>query len=626
MTIAALTESRVQILGDGMTERVDLPFQFVDQNDLQVIHSDASGTDTEWIYQQPPGNWYCSGGDYATGTVHFTASDLAAGERLTVVLVNNYDQPLTLAGGEIDPAVLERAMDRTALQVQAIAGRVSRSLSVAPSLEGELPDLQVPDLPDGYGFVRQGDKLVPALIDSTAISAAVSAAQAAKTAAEAARNQAADAQAAAGTSRALAEAAQDAAGTAKTQAQEASEKAEKWAEGDEGAQIEEGQYSAKHHALKSAESAVEAVLNATEVLGHGRVPVGFMIPWHGLKAPNQYWVLVDTVGQVFSRTLFPQLLDVFAPEFTVTYANGNPIVTGINCPQKLKPGWAVEGENIPVGTKILTVDGPTQITLTNNPTGDGTTLRIFPHGNGDGVTSAHYPSVAGRVVRGQDSAGTLNPDAGNYLGETQEDALGEHGHALYGGVVETQNAYPLSSGYGLYGNPNNHANNSYITYTRDDPTGPEYVERVGGSETRVKAIIAPYLVKVADGVDDPAIISAASVVADLAAVQAAVTALEAKLADTEDTLFGVDQTWQNLVSSRSVNTVYQNTTGKMISVFVSDDADSVQRNMEVSADAVEWVRIAAQRNDGHQGVTGLVPDGYYYRTTGATPLYWSELR
>mgnify|MGYP000628055744 CR=1 FL=1 len=536
MTIAALTESRVQILGDGLTDRVDLPFQFVDQNDLRVIHSDIGGTDTKWIFQQSPGYWYCTGGDYATGTVHFTASDLAAGERLTVVLISNYDQPLTLAGGEIDPAVLERAMDRTALQVQAIAGRVSRSLSIAPSLYGELPDLQVPDLPDGYGFVRQGEKLVPALIESTAISAAVSAAQVAKTAAEAARSEAVGAQAATGTSRALAEAAQDAADTAKTQAQEASDKAEKWAEEDEGTQVEAGQYSAKHHALKSAKSASLAALNATEVLGHGRVPVGFMIPWHGLRAPNQYWVLVDSVGQVFSRSLFPALLDVFAPQFTVTYSAASATVEGINCPQKLKAGWPVEGENIPPGTTILTVDSASQITLSATPNGGGTALRIFPHGNGDGATTASYPSVAGRVVRGLDSMGAVNPDAGNYLGELQADELGEHGHALYGGVVETQNAYSLSSGYGLYGNPNNHANNSYITYTRDDPVRPEYVERVGGSETRVKAIIAPYIVKVADGVDDPAIISAANVVSDLAAAQAALATAQIDIATLQSNM------------------------------------------------------------------------------------------
>ncbi|MBN9671691.1 hypothetical protein [Roseibium aggregatum] len=192
MTIAALTGGRAQIAGDGVTDRVDLDFQFVDEEDLLVIHTDTSGTDTEWTYQQAPGNWSFTGGAYETGTVFFTASDLAAGERLTVTLVSTYEQPFTLEGGEIDPEIIERSMDRTALSVQAIAGQVSRSLSVSPSLEGTLPDLEVPDLPDGYGFVRQGNALVPALIDSAAISEAVSDAQVAQSAAETAATNAGD--------------------------------------------------------------------------------------------------------------------------------------------------------------------------------------------------------------------------------------------------------------------------------------------------------------------------------------------------------------------------------------------------------------------------------------------------
>jgi len=522
MTIAALTEGRVQILGDGVTDRVDLPFQFVDQNDLQVIHSSAGGTETEWSFQQSPGSWSFTGGNYDVGTVHFTSSDLAAGERLTVVLVSKYDQPLTLAGGEIDPAVLERAMDRTALQVQSIAGRVSRSLSVAPSLEGELPDLQVPDLPDGYGFVRQGDKLVPALIDSTAISAAVGAAQVAKAAAEAERTGAEVAKTGAETARSAAVTAHAGA----VSAQAASEVAKAGAE------------TAATNALQAA---AEATTNATAVLGYGRVPVGFMIPWHGLAAPNQYWVLVDSVGQVFSRSLFPQLLDVLAPEFSVTFANGNPVVTGIDCPQKLKPGWAIEGENIPTGTKILTVDGPTQITLTNNPTGDGTAIRVFPHGNGDGVNTANYPSIAGRVIRGQDSTGALNADAGNFLGETQEDALQNITGSWFRNssgriervVNEATGAMEVITDFRSVAlNESGSSNaNSAIGVSFD----ASRVARTA-AETRVKAIIAPYIVKVADGADDPAIISAANVVSNLAAAQAALATAQTDIATLQSNM------------------------------------------------------------------------------------------
>ncbi|MEQ8782506.1 MAG: hypothetical protein RIE06_22805 [Roseibium album] len=226
MTVAALTETRAQISGDGVTDRVDLPFQFVDQNDLKVIHTDSFGVDTEWNYQQSPGSWYFSGGNYATGTVLFSPADLVAGDRLTVVLTSRYDQPQTLSGGEIDPDVIERSMDRTALQVQAIAGRVSRSLSISPSLAGALPGLEVPDLQDGEGFVRQGDKLVPAPIDSGGIATAVTAAQAAQTVAEAAKTDAEAAESSAQSARSGAETAQSEANQAKTDAEAAQSAAE----------------------------------------------------------------------------------------------------------------------------------------------------------------------------------------------------------------------------------------------------------------------------------------------------------------------------------------------------------------------------------------------------------------
>lgn len=214
MTVSILTNTRAQILGDGVTDRIDLNFQFVDENDLRVIHTDTGGTDTEWSFQQSPGNWSYSGGNFASGTVHFSAADLQNGERLTVILTSQYSQPLSLDGGEIDPGVLERGMDRTSLQVQSIAGEVSRSLRVSPSLAGSLPDLEVPDLPDGYGFVRSGDRLVPVLIDGEQITAytasalaARDAAQAAEANAAAAENKAEIAQAAAETAQTAAEAA-----------------------------------------------------------------------------------------------------------------------------------------------------------------------------------------------------------------------------------------------------------------------------------------------------------------------------------------------------------------------------------------------------------------------------------
>ncbi|WP_289036009.1 hypothetical protein [uncultured Roseibium sp.] len=188
MTIGTLGPSRAQIAGDGMTGRVDLEFAFVDQNNLRVIHTDANGIDNEWIYHQAPGSWYFTGGSFAAGSVHFTPEDLPVGDRLTVVLSSGFDQPYDFDGGEIDPSVIERALDRSAVDMQAVAGKVERALSVKPTVNGELPDLEVPDLPEGHGIIRKGGVFVAALLDTTEIQGNVVAAQAAQAAAEATKS------------------------------------------------------------------------------------------------------------------------------------------------------------------------------------------------------------------------------------------------------------------------------------------------------------------------------------------------------------------------------------------------------------------------------------------------------
>jgi len=123
MTIGVLTAGRAQIAGDGVTDRVDLDFQFIDQTNLEVIHVDADGNRREWIHGLSPGAWSYSGGNFATGTVHFTAADLKAGEHLIVSLTSSYSQPYAFDGGEIDPAVIEQAMDRSAIDMQSVANR-----------------------------------------------------------------------------------------------------------------------------------------------------------------------------------------------------------------------------------------------------------------------------------------------------------------------------------------------------------------------------------------------------------------------------------------------------------------------------------------------------------------------
>jgi microcystin-dependent protein len=84
-----------------------------------------------------------------------------------------------------------------------------------------------------------------------------------------------------------------------------------------------------------------------------------------------------------------------------TTANGSPIVTAIGTTAGLGVGHFVEGAGIPAGSKILTVDGPAQVTLDHNCSSSATVSIIFsPWGLGDGSTTFNRPLMVDRVSYG----------------------------------------------------------------------------------------------------------------------------------------------------------------------------------------------------------------------------------
>lgn len=88
---------------------------------------------------------------------------------------------------------------------------------------------------------------------------------------------------------------------------------------------------------------------------------------------------------------------------------------------------------------------------------------------------------------------------------------------------------------------------------------------------------------------------------------------------------GVDQTWQSV--SRSVNTAYQNTTGRPLQVAVTVASTSLQ--VAVSANNSTWVGVGWVSTASTNTVSFIVPAGHYYRvsrgTGSAVPEIWAEL-
>lgn len=87
---------------------------------------------------------------------------------------------------------------------------------------------------------------------------------------------------------------------------------------------------------------------------------------------------------------------------------------------------------------------------------------------------------------------------------------------------------------------------------------------------------------------------------------------------------GVGQTWQDVSGSRSANVSYQNTTGKPIQWAIHGSSG---QEAQVSSNGTTWVKVATLGAPGsfETAATPVIPDNYYYRTTGGFNT-WAELR
>jgi hypothetical protein len=96
-----------------------------------------------------------------------------------------------------------------------------------------------------------------------------------------------------------------------------------------------------------------------------------------------------------------------------------------------------------------------------------------------------------------------------------------------------------------------------------------------------------------------------------------------------DNSVGVGQTWQDMSSSRVINTSYRNTTGRPILVSVGITS-SVTTYLQVSTDNISWLTVGNLGGFGNIGDTKsacvVIPDDDYYKATAGTINMWAELR
>lgn len=138
-------------------------------------------------------------------------------------------------------------------------------------------------------------------------------------------------------------------------------------------------------------------------VNNGRV-VGEEIDWPGLAVPA-LWLPED--GTTRLRAGFPELWAVLAPPVACVVASGSAIVTGIGSTAGYGAGWPIEGVGIAPGTTILNILDANRITMSAVASGNGTSITVYPYGNGDGVNSFTLPNKLGRATVGYDPASAV---------------------------------------------------------------------------------------------------------------------------------------------------------------------------------------------------------------------------
>lgn len=177
------------------------------------------------------------------------------------------------------------------------------------------------------------------------------------------------------------------------------------------------------------------------------MPAGAMLDYGGITAPAGFF-LCDGGTQLRAdyAALFAALSVVKACNIT----NGSPIVTGIDTTSGFGPGQYVEGSGIPAGTRILTVDSGTQVTLNANATSSAAiSMRMSPWGLGDGATTFNVPDFRRKMAYGAGNGVAAGATGGveTVTLTAAQSGVPAHTHTL---ATEVRTVAATGASYGLY--------------------------------------------------------------------------------------------------------------------------------------------------------------------------------
>lgn len=161
------------------------------------------------------------------------------------------------------------------------------------------------------------------------------------------------------------------------------------------------------------------------------------------------WLELD--GSVISTSTYAALASVMKIAFTGTRTNSSPIITSIASTANMKVGYYVFGTGFSAGTTILTIDSPTQITVSNSAGSSGTgALDASPWAMNTGTITLPDVTTAGRYRRSRTSA--------TKVGDLQADQNKAHTHTGTTGNASADHTHTFS---GTTGSMNQNSSHSH---------------------------------------------------------------------------------------------------------------------------------------------------------------------
>lgn len=306
-------------------------------------------------------------------------------------------------------------------------------------------------------------------------------------------------------------------------------------------------------------------------------------------------IVKDSIPPEKIRTTLAQygITDAYTKSVTYTKAEIEALLKNMSA---LPVGAMVPFPKGTVPAGFLEVDGSVQsiAALPDLAAYLGTTFNT----GGEGAGNFRLPESRGEFLRGWDHGRGV--DAGRVPGSYQADELKSHTHS-----IKTKLQLMPQSGS---------ANNCWA-YETDGQTGAS-----GGSETRPRNLAVMWCIKAWNAPVNQGTIDISALATSVANLAASVAALP---------LFGVSQTWQNVISSRVAGVTYTNTTGKPIMVSISNASNPYQVfNLFVNGVQVAYSNSGGGSYSQAGLITAVVPHGaaYYAAVPVGNISNWFELR